>query len=75
MLGDSVVVVPNTKLAGNVITNCSLPKDEVVVTVEVGLSYQSELEQVQNATLEVAREVAGAVPGAVAAPKLHHSPQ
>jgi len=69
MLGDSVVVVPNTKLAGNVITNFSLPRDEVVVTVDVGVSYQSDLEQVQNVTLEVAREVAGAVPGAAAAPE------
>jgi small-conductance mechanosensitive channel len=67
MLGDSVVVVPNTKLAGNVITNFSLPKDEVVVTIEVGVSYQCDLEHVQSVTLEIAREVAGVVPGAVPA--------
>lgn len=67
MLGDTVVVVPNTKLAGNVITNFSLPKDEMSVMLEVGVSYESDLEQVQAVTLEVAREVAGRIEGAVAA--------
>jgi small-conductance mechanosensitive channel len=66
MLSDSVVVVPNSKLAGNVITNFSLPQDEVAVTIDVGVTYQSDLEHVERVTLEVAREIA-AMDGAVAA--------
>jgi small-conductance mechanosensitive channel len=69
MLGDTVVVVPNTKLAGNVLTNFSLPQDEMTVTIEVGVSYQSNLDEVQRVTLEVAREVVSQVPGAVAVPE------
>jgi small-conductance mechanosensitive channel len=66
MLADSVVVVPNTKLAGNVITNFSLPKEETAVTIEIGVSYESDLEQVQRVTLEIAQEVTAEVSGAVA---------
>ena len=76
MLGNSVVVVPNSKLAGNVIINFSLPKDEMAVTIDVGVSYQSDLEQVQRVTLEVAREIAVGVEGAIATsePRLRFIP-
>jgi small-conductance mechanosensitive channel len=57
MLGDTVVVVPNSKLAGSVITNFSLPRNELGITVEVGVDYASDLEKVEVITLEVAREV------------------
>ena len=67
MLGDTVVVVPNSKLAGSVITNFSLPSNELGITVEVGVDYASDLEKVEAVTLEVARQVvnrvAGAAPG------------
>jgi len=64
MLGDTVVVVPNSKLAGSVITNFSLPRNELGITVEVGVDYGSDLEKVEAITLEVAREVMNRVPGA-----------
>src|SRR5260370_8118397 len=59
MLGDTVVVVPNVKLAGNVITNFSLPKDELAVSVEAGVSYQSDLGQVERVNLGITRGVIG----------------
>src|SRR5258707_5477187 len=55
MLGDTVVVVPNVKLAGTVITNFSLPRDELAISVEAGVSYQSDLAQGERVTMEVAR--------------------
>jgi small-conductance mechanosensitive channel len=64
MLGDTVVVVPNSKLAGSVITNFSLPRNELGMTVEVGVDYGSDLEKVEAITLEVAREVMNRVTGA-----------
>jgi small-conductance mechanosensitive channel len=67
MLGDTVVVVPNSKLAGSVITNMSLPKEELAVTLDVGVDYGCDLDRVEAVTLEVARgvmaSVAGAIPG------------
>jgi len=52
-----MVIVPNAKLAGSVITNFSLPKDELAVTVDVGVDYSSALDQVERVTLEVARQL------------------
>jgi small-conductance mechanosensitive channel len=69
MLGDTVVVVPNSKLAGSVITNFSLPGNELGITVEVGVDYGSDLEKVEAITLEVARQVVNRV--AEAAPELN----
>jgi small-conductance mechanosensitive channel len=57
MLSDTMVIVPNAKLAGSVITNFSLPKDELAVTLDVGVDYSSKLDQVEQVTLEVAREL------------------
>jgi small-conductance mechanosensitive channel len=69
MLSNSVVVVPNSKMAGNVITNFSLPHDELAVHIDVGVSYESDLEKVQEVTLATAREVAGSVEGALTEPQ------
>jgi small-conductance mechanosensitive channel len=69
MLSNNMVVVPNSKMAGNVITNFSLPRDELAVSIEIGVSYDSDLEQVQSVTLEVAREVTASVEGALGEPQ------
>jgi small-conductance mechanosensitive channel len=67
MLNDTMVMVPNSKLAGSVITNFSLPRHELAVTVDVGVDYGSDLDRVEKVTLEVARELMahadGATPG------------
>jgi small-conductance mechanosensitive channel len=57
MLNDTVVVVPNSKLASSVITNFSLPNQEFAVSVDLGVDYDSDLEQVERITLDVAREL------------------
>src|SRR5262245_27944839 len=57
MLNNTVVVVPNSKLASSVITNFSLPNHEFAVSVDIGVDYESDLEQVEKVTLEVAREL------------------
>jgi small-conductance mechanosensitive channel len=64
MMGDTVVVVPNSKLAGSVITNFSLPRDELAITLDIGVDYGSDLQRVEEVTLEVAREVSQTVSGA-----------
>jgi small-conductance mechanosensitive channel len=65
MLGDTMVVVPNSKLAGSVITNFSLPRDELAFPLDIRVDYGSDLEKVETATLEVAREVIKSVAGAL----------
>lgn len=54
---DNMTVIPNSKLATTVITNYSLPKEEFSITVNVGVDYNSDLENVERITLEVAEQV------------------
>lgn len=65
MLPNNIVIVPNTKLVSNQITNFYLPEPEMAVLVQVGVSYQSDLEKVERVTIEVAKEVLQEVEGGV----------
>ena len=53
----NVIVVPNKKIAAAVLTNYSMPQQDISITIPVGVSYDSDLEQVERVTLEVANEV------------------
>ena len=53
----SVVVIPNKVIAGAVSTNYSMPRDDIVVVVPIGVGYESDLEKVEKVTVEVAREM------------------
>lgn len=64
-LANNVVVVPNTKLSSSVITNYYLPEREAVVTIELGVHYNSDLDQVEKVALETAHETLKTIPGAV----------
>ncbi|RKX68784.1 mechanosensitive ion channel family protein [candidate division WOR-3 bacterium] len=62
---NNIVVIPNAKLASSIITNYHMPVKELSVRVQVGVSYDSDLEKVERVTVEVAREVMKEVPGGV----------
>ncbi len=66
-LPNNLIVVPNAKLASAIVTNYNLPDSDMAVLVEVGVSYDSDLERVERVTCEVARETMKAVPGGVPA--------
>lgn len=53
----NIVVVPNKDIAGSVITNFSLPRDDVGIVIPIGVGYESDLDLVERVTLEVARDV------------------
>ncbi|MDP2498279.1 MAG: mechanosensitive ion channel family protein [Candidatus Palauibacterales bacterium] len=63
-LDDAETVIPNRKLADNVVTNYSMPRNPMWVKLEVGVHYESDLERVEEITLDVARQVADEVEGA-----------
>ncbi|MEW6041812.1 MAG: mechanosensitive ion channel family protein [Elusimicrobiota bacterium] len=65
MLTNSIIIVPNAKLAGAIVTNHYMPNKEVAVTVEVGVAYDSDLEKVEKVTVETARSVMKEVSGGV----------
>lgn len=56
-ISNNVVIVPNSKLASAIFTNYHLPAKEITLTMNVGVSYDSDLEQVEKVTVEVAKEV------------------
>ena len=65
MLPNNIVVIPNSKLASTIITNYYLPKQELSVLIQVGVSYDSNLEKVEKVTIEVAEEVMREVSGSI----------
>ena len=65
MAQNNMLIIPNAKLAGGAIINYDLPQREITVTVPVRVHYDSDLDQVERVTLEVAREVQRGVQGAV----------
>jgi len=65
MLNNNVILVPNSKLAQTIITNCYLPDKEIAVPVDVGVHYDSDLSHVERVTIETATEIMKTVPGGV----------
>ena len=53
----NVVVIPNKVIASAVTTNFSQPRDDIVVVVPIGVSYDSDLDLVERVTVEVARDL------------------
>ncbi|MFM2060751.1 MAG: hypothetical protein RLZZ507_421 [Cyanobacteriota bacterium] len=56
-ISNNVIIVPNSKLASAIFTNYHLPAKEITLTMNVGVSYDSDLELVEKVTVEVAKEV------------------
>lgn len=65
-LPNTIVVVPNSKIAESILINNYRPETEMSALVQCGVAYDSDLEKVEKVTIEVAREVLKRVPGAVA---------
>lgn len=56
LLGN-LMVIPNKTLANAIVTNYNLPQEDITIQIPIGVSYDSDLEQVERVTLEVANEV------------------
>ena len=64
-LGNNLVMVPNSRMTQMMVRNYALPESEQSLTVQVGVSYDSDLEQVEREAIGVAREVLRDTPGGV----------
>jgi len=53
---NSMIIVPNTKLAQNTVVNYYLPDTEQIHVVNLGVAYGSDLDQVERAVIEEARQ-------------------
>ncbi len=59
----NLLVVPNSVLASSIVKNFSMPMSALWVSVEVGVSYDSDLEHAEAVALDVAKHVLGEVDG------------
>jgi small-conductance mechanosensitive channel len=56
-LQNNTIIVPNSKLASAIVTDFNIPGEVISTSIEVGVSYDSDLEKVEKVTTEVAGEV------------------
>ncbi|SBS39104.1 Small-conductance mechanosensitive channel [Marinomonas spartinae] len=57
MLPNNTIIMPNSLLSESKVINYFYPQRELSVPVEVNVHYDSDLEKVEEITLEVAREI------------------
>jgi len=62
---NNIVIIPNSSLVNSKITNFHYPTKAIIVKVEVGVHYNSDLERVEKIAKEVANEVMKKVPAGV----------
>ncbi len=55
---NNLLVIPNAQIISSSFRNYSLPDHSLLIPVEVGISYDSDLEKVEKVTLEVMQEIA-----------------
>ncbi len=65
MPSNNIVLVPNNKLGQSIIVNFNLPNRDRAVVVELKADYAGDLDRVERATVEVARDVIQTVLGCV----------
>jgi small-conductance mechanosensitive channel len=68
MLSNSIVVVPNKKVAESIITNYDLPESRLSLLVNVSVSYASDPDHVERVLVDEAVQAAREVPGLLAEP-------
>lgn len=64
-LPNNLIIIPNSKLANSIVVNYYKPEKELSVVIKVGVSYDSDLEKVEQVVVEVAKEVLQKIPGGV----------
>jgi small-conductance mechanosensitive channel len=62
---NTIVTVPNSKVAESVVVNNYLPIQEMATVIQCGVSYTSDLKKVEDVTVEVAKHIQNTVAGAV----------
>ena len=64
-ISDNMIIVPNSKMASAIITNYCQPAKKMSLYIEVGVSYDSNLQKVENVTIEVAKEIVREIQGGI----------
>jgi small-conductance mechanosensitive channel len=62
---NNMVIVPNSVMTSAIIINYDEPEQELAILLDVGVSYDSDLEHVEQVTIAVANETMSEVEGGV----------
>ena len=62
---ENMVVVPNQKIASSIVINYAQPFAECSIAIPIGVSYESDLDQVEKVTAAVAKEILQGTEGGV----------
>lgn len=62
---NNIIVIPNSKIADSIVENFFINQKEMTFLVMVGVSYDSDLEQVERVCIEVAKDVLASFEGGV----------
>ena len=54
---NSLIIVPNAKLSGLIVSNFFYPEQDFTMDVAIGVDYSSDLDKVERVTLEVIRQM------------------
>ena len=65
MTSNNIVVIPNSKLASQRLTNYDLWEKETAVTFDVSVAYDNDLEKVEKITVEVGSQILATVEGGI----------
>lgn len=61
--GTNTIIIPNSKLSSSTLMNYDMPISRTVISVEVGVDYDSDLPKVEKVIQDVAREAIQNTPG------------
>lgn len=62
---NNLIILPNSKMSDSIIENFYLNDKEIVFNIELGVSYDSNLEKVEQVAIEVGKEILDIHPGKV----------
>lgn len=69
MLPNNMVIVPNSTLAGSILTNYYMPEKRMSLLIPVGVSYSCDPEKVEQVLVDVAKKAVGDIPGLLGDPE------
>ncbi len=64
-VSNNLILIPNSKLASNIVTNYTLPETALTLIIPTSISYNDDLDKVENVALDAARAVIAAYESAV----------
>ncbi len=67
-LGNNLILIPNSKMAQSIVTNYHLPSEPMSLLIPIGVSYDSDPDQVERVLIEEAKLAAADLDGLLADP-------